>query len=142
LCSQGFRRRAAAESNLHEPRNWPIFFSCREVKSKPRRNFAENLFAAGRHVEVQLWRTCTATWRLRTRDCSLQRRRQKVLEEAPCATLPADLLSRIEACSRDSPRPSDTAAPEHVSISWMQTEMPNHGNEHRIQVEHTVSEEA
>jgi acetyl/propionyl-CoA carboxylase alpha subunit/acetyl-CoA carboxylase carboxyltransferase component len=50
--------------------------------------FMEQVVAAARHVEVQIIADCFGkTWAVGVRDCSIQRRHQKVLEEAPSPVL-------------------------------------------------------
>ncbi|MGO4629798.1 biotin carboxylase N-terminal domain-containing protein [Streptomyces sp. 2RAF24] len=67
--------------------------------------FVEPYVEDGRHVEVQILADTHGTvWTLGTRDCSLQRRHQKVIEEAPAPGLPADLLDSLYAASASAAR--------------------------------------
>ncbi|MCU1548099.1 MAG: uca [Arthrobacter sp.] len=63
--------------------------------------FAERYVEHARHVEVQIFGDGEGrVVSLGDRDCSLQRRHQKVLEEAPAPELPAELRDELHRSSR------------------------------------------
>ncbi|MDQ0729939.1 urea carboxylase [Arthrobacter sp. B1I2] len=63
--------------------------------------FAERYVENARHVEVQIFGDGEGrVVSLGDRDCSLQRRHQKVLEEAPAPDLPAELREELHRSSR------------------------------------------
>jgi len=58
--------------------------------------YVERFVAKGRHVEVQLLGDGTSAIHLGTRDCSIQRRFQKLVEEAPAPAMPEAARAGIE----------------------------------------------
>lgn len=58
--------------------------------------YVERFVAKGRHVEVQLLGDGTNALHLGTRDCSIQRRFQKLVEEAPAPAMPEEARAGIE----------------------------------------------
>ncbi|WP_062782874.1 acetyl-CoA carboxylase biotin carboxylase subunit [Novosphingobium capsulatum] len=58
--------------------------------------YVERFVARGRHVEVQILGDGTHAIHLGTRDCSIQRRFQKLVEEAPAPAMPAAARAAIE----------------------------------------------
>ena len=57
--------------------------------------YVERLIEAARHIEVQVLGDGDRVVHCYERDCSLQRRRQKVWEESPAAGLPEDVRKRL-----------------------------------------------
>lgn len=58
--------------------------------------YVERFVAKGRHVEVQLLGDGKHAIHLGTRDCSIQRRFQKLVEEAPAPAMPEEARAGIE----------------------------------------------
>ncbi|MFD4620448.1 acetyl/propionyl/methylcrotonyl-CoA carboxylase subunit alpha [Streptomyces sp. NPDC058475] len=102
--------------------------------------FVEPYVEGGRHVEVQILADTHGTvWPLGTRDCSLQRRHQKVIEEAPAPGL-GDLTQTLYDLSVRAAR-----AVDYVGAGTVEFLVAN-GTAHflemntRLQVEHPVTE--
>jgi acetyl-CoA carboxylase biotin carboxylase subunit len=104
--------------------------------------YFERFVTKARHVEVQILGDGETFVHLGDRDCSMQRRQQKILEEAPAPGLPEDVRQRMRDSSLELARKAayvgvgtveflyDPVAQEAAFIE-MNT---------RIQVEHTITE--
>ncbi|MDX9734026.1 MAG: biotin carboxylase N-terminal domain-containing protein [Thermoanaerobaculia bacterium] len=105
--------------------------------------FVEKLLLGVRHVEVQVlgdsWGT---TWAVGVRDCTVQRRHQKVLEESPAPTLSDDTVEELKAAAlriartagyRNAGTVEFLFDPTAATFAFLEVNA-------RLQVEHTVTE--
>lgn len=103
----------------------------------------ERFVTAARHVETQCARDSHGGFAVvSTRDCSLQRRNQKLLEEAPAPFLPEGVHGRLVEASR---RLLETV--DYVGVATCEFLLTPEGDiwflevNPRLQVEHCVTEE-
>ena len=80
--------------------------------------YAERLVERARHIEVQIVGDGRDVVALGERDCTLQRRFQKLVEIAPSPVLTAGLRERILHAATAMARESGTAALARSSSSW------------------------
>ena len=66
--------------------------------------YIEKYFKYPRHIEVQILSGKNRTVHLHERDCSVQRRHQKVIEEAPSALLDEKLREEMGECAKEVAR--------------------------------------
>ncbi|WP_248491747.1 carboxyl transferase domain-containing protein [Tsukamurella sp. PLM1] len=105
------------------------------------RVFAEELLTGARHIEVQVVGDGTAALALGDRDCSVQRRNQKLIEVAPAPALSDALRARLHG---DAARLA--AAAGYRGLATVEFLVRDDAAvflevNPRIQVEHTVTEE-
>ncbi len=103
--------------------------------------YMEKFLENPRHIEIQVLadQHRNAVW-LGERDCSMQRRHQKVLEEAPSPGIPRRLIERIgercaDACRKIGYRGAGTFEFLYENNEFFFIEMNT-----RVQVEHPVTE--
>jgi acetyl/propionyl-CoA carboxylase alpha subunit/acetyl-CoA carboxylase carboxyltransferase component len=134
-------RRVTSESQL-----WEAFESARAEAFKAFGDptvFLEQLIRDARHVEVQIIADhFGTTWAAGVRDCTIQRRHQKILEEAPSPALSAAQDQELRAAAvrlseaagyRNAGTVEFLYQPENKKFSFMEINT-------RLQVEHPVTE--
>ncbi|MEN9654836.1 MAG: Biotin carboxylase 1 [Chlamydiota bacterium] len=105
--------------------------------------YLEKMIVEPRHVEVQVIGDAHGNYLyLGERDCTIQRRRQKLIEEGPSPCVSEDLRKKMGQCAVDIVR-----AAKYVSAGTVEFLLDAQGHFYfmevntRIQVEHTVTEE-
>ncbi|MGP0061859.1 MAG: carboxyl transferase domain-containing protein [Beijerinckiaceae bacterium] len=105
--------------------------------------YLERLIRKARHIEIQVIGDGVAVESLGERECSVQRRHQKLIEIAPAPNLESDLIRRIESAALDLARASS-----YRSLGTYEFLVDTSSGSHffmeanpRLQVEHTVTEQ-
>ncbi|MEV4603229.1 acetyl-CoA carboxylase biotin carboxylase subunit [Amycolatopsis sp. NPDC049253] len=104
--------------------------------------YLERFVERARHVEVQVLGDGSRVIHLGDRDCTMQRRSQKVLEEAPAPDLPDEVRERIRSSSVDLAKACSYSGVGTVEFLYdpVRQEAAFIEMNTRLQVEHPVTE--
>lgn len=131
----------------HDPDEFVRQFSAARAEAEVSFNnpdvYLEKMIVNPRHIEVQIIGDKHGNYvYLGERDCTIQRRRQKLIEEAPSPILSPSLRKKIGECAVEIAR-----AAHYHSVGTVEFLLDEDRNFYfmevntRIQVEHTVTEE-
>lgn len=131
----------------HNPEEFKRYFSAARAEAEVSFNnpavYLEKMIVNPRHIEVQILGDKFGNYiHLGERDCTLQRRRQKLIEEAPSPILSADMRKKMGQAAVNIARAAKYFSAGTVEFlldkdkKFYFMEMNT-----RIQVEHTITEE-
>ncbi|MEE8722661.1 MAG: 5-oxoprolinase/urea amidolyase family protein [Eggerthellaceae bacterium] len=105
--------------------------------------FLEKYIERARHVEVQIFGTADDVVAVAERDCSVQRRNQKVVEETPAPNLPPAVRTRILRAAEEMARSVGYRSAGTVEFLYDESTEEFYFLEvnTRLQVEHGITEE-
>jgi|AMFO01.1.fsa_nt_gi Biotin carboxylase len=108
--------------------------------------YLEKLVEHARHVEVQVMGAWDGVQHLFERDCSVQRRNQKLIEEAPCPVLDRDTARAVCERAARALSPDARGHGGYLGAGTVESLLAPDGETYfmeantRLQVEHTVTE--
>ena len=131
---------------VHSPASLPNAFATARAEAQSGFGnpdvYIEKYCERPRHVEIQIMADKHGNViHLGERDCSIQRRHQKLIEEAPCPVLSADLRKRMGECAVAAAK-----AVDYSSVGTIEFLLDQDKNFYfmemntRVQVEHPVTE--
>lgn len=142
LAGGGGRGIRVVESDAAMEKIYPIARAEAEKSFASPDLYLEKLVVKPRHIEIQILADNYGTvLYLGERDCSIQRRYQKIIEEAPAPNLPQELRERIGAAAV-----SGAKAIGYTTVGTIEFLLDQRGDFYfmemntRIQVEHPVTE--